>query len=182
MPSYWHLIYWGIFSEFIKPWSNSSCTLHTNLHCKTNDTKIWNTTAYAHGHMTFLLRHENTSVAEKTNNPNQMWEKAEYEAQLLLHCSFTKCNKSVKRASEVIHNCGFSLPTDLTSYHFCDATTDRYGKRSMHTCHHWYRGVKRYSCTSSWPRKQMEKGGEGVVTPHTANLPPRKKPVTHCTD
>jgi len=74
MPFYRHLIYWGIFSEFIKRWSNSFCTLHTNLHCKTNDKKIWNTTAYPHGHVTFLLRHENTSAAEKTNNPNQMWE------------------------------------------------------------------------------------------------------------
>jgi len=28
----------------------------------------------------------------------------------------------------------------------------------------------------------MEKGGEGVVTPHTANLPPRKRPVMQCRD
>jgi len=63
------------FQRFINPQSKSSCTLHTNLHCKMNDTKIWTTTVYAHGHTTFLLtQHENTSVADKTNNPNQLWE------------------------------------------------------------------------------------------------------------
>ena len=48
------------FWKFINPCTKSSITLHTNLYCKTNDTKIRTTTTYAHGH--------------KTNNPNQLWE------------------------------------------------------------------------------------------------------------
>jgi len=63
------------FEKFINPWSKSSCTLHTNLHCKTNYTKVQTTTAYPHGHTTFLLRqHENTSVTDMTDIPNQLSE------------------------------------------------------------------------------------------------------------
>jgi hypothetical protein len=65
------LIIFFFFSKFINPRSKSSCTLHTNLHRKTNETKIWTTTAY--GYKTSLLRqHENTSANEKTNNSKQL--------------------------------------------------------------------------------------------------------------
>jgi len=34
---------------------------------------MWTTTVYTQGHMTFLLtQQENTSVGDKTNNPNEL--------------------------------------------------------------------------------------------------------------
>ena len=58
------------------------------------------------GIMNLLLRqHENTSVADKTNNPKQFLRTAEFEAQLLLHCSFIKCDKTFNMVSEVLHSC-----------------------------------------------------------------------------
>jgi hypothetical protein len=50
-----------------------------------------------------------------------------------------KCDITLNMVSGVLHNRGFSLPEDHTSYHSCDARRERYRKRSMHTCHHWYR-------------------------------------------
>jgi len=79
--------------------------------------------------------------------------------------------------SEVLHNHGFSLPEDQTSYHSCDARTERYRKRSIHTCHHWYRGLRDIAIVV------LDFGirwGREMVTPHTANLPPGKRPGMHC--
>jgi len=54
------------FWEFINPWTKSPCTWH----CKTNDTKVWITSAWARQYVTFLFRqHENTSVNNKANSP-----------------------------------------------------------------------------------------------------------------
>jgi hypothetical protein len=79
--------------------------------------------------------------------------------------------------SEVLHNCGFSLPEDQSSYNSCDARRERYGKRSMHTCHHWDRGLRDIAILV--PDLGI-RWGRGVVTTHTANLPPGKRPGMHC--
>ena len=81
------------FWKFINLWSKSSCTLHTNLHCKTNDTKIRTTTAYAHGIMTSLLRQHHLS-SWYDQQSQSIVRTAEFETQLLLHCSFFKCDET----------------------------------------------------------------------------------------
>ena len=99
---------------------------------------------------------------------------AQHEAQLVLHCRL-QCDETFNMASSALHDCGFSLPKDQ-SYHSCEVRMERYGKRSMHTCHHWYRGVDMailvLDLGIGWRRE--------VVTPHTANLPPGKRPGMHC--
>jgi len=171
-------VYWEgyqIFWKFINPWSKSSCTLHTNLHCKTNYTKVQTTTVYPRGHTTFLLRqHENISVTDKTNNPNQLWKWQNMKHNYCCTVASLRCDITFDMVSEVLHNRGFSLPEDQT-YHSCDARTEVREKVKAYMPP-LVRGVKRYGYTSSWPWNQM---GE-MVTPYTANLPPGKRPGMHC--
>jgi len=106
---HWHLIHLGGYQKF---WKNYKTLVYVILHFTHKFTlqnkwhKNFEHYCICNGIMNLLLRqHENTSVADKTNNPKQFLRTAEFEAQLLLHCSFIKCDKTFNMASEVLHSC-----------------------------------------------------------------------------
>jgi hypothetical protein len=60
-----------------------------------------------------------------------------------------RCDITFNMVSEVLHNRGFSLPEDQTSYHSCDARTERYGEMVNAYMPSLVQGVKRYSYANS---------------------------------
>ena len=136
---------------------------------------------------TLLLTHMDIWLSETTWEHLSSWHdqksqstyRTEYEAQLLLHCSFTKCNKTFNMAYEVLHNCAFSPPKDLTLYHSCDAKTEVQKKVNAY--------MQAITGTGGGVRDitilVLDLGirwGMGLVPPPTANLLPGKRPGMHC--
>jgi len=78
--------------------------------------------------------------------------------------------------SEALHNCGFSLPTDLPSYDSCEGTRQAWEKVNAYMPS-LVQGVKRYSVLVLGLGIRLRRG---LVTPHTANLPPGKRPGMYC--
>ena len=178
-PPYRHLIYWGghqIFWKFIIPWTKSSCTLHTNLYCITNDTKIWNTTAYTHGHTTFWPRqNENTSVNGKTNNPNQLWEQ-----QNTKHNHYCTAHYNVMKLSTWRLKCYTTVAFHfLKINHIIPVKPERSGM-GKGQCIHAITGTGELRDMAILFLAIGIGWGREVVTPHTANLPRGKRPGMHC--
>jgi hypothetical protein len=80
--------------------------------------------------------------------------------------------------SGVLHNCGFSLPKDQTSYLSCDARTERYGEKGQYI--HAFTGTGGLRDVAILVLDLGIRWGKEVVTPHTANLSPGKKLGMHC--
>ena len=161
-------MYWGgyqIFWKFINPWS---VILHLT-HKFTLQNKLYTSTDhYCIPTRTYDFLAETTweHLSNWQDQPSQSTVKtAEYEAQLLLHCSFTKMWHNFQHGD---------WRSNIISFLWCQNKEVRVKFNAYMPF--LAQGVKKYRYTSSWPWHQM---GE-LVTPPTANLPPGKRPGMHC--
>jgi len=84
-------------------------------------------------------------------------------------------------ASEVLHNCGFSPPKDLTLYHSCDAKTEVL--KNVNAYMQAITGMGGGEGLRDIAILVLDLGirwGMGVFTPPTANLLPGTRPGMHC--
>ena len=163
---YWHITYWGVF-QILKIYIPPGLS-HTVPNTAKQMIQKSEPLLHMHANM-WLSCSDNMRTHQQITRPTaQSSVRRDHEAQLLLLCSFTKMWQNFQSEAWFLVS---STTNIITLLWFSPSKVKGHSQ-----CKHAITGTeweKRYSCTNSWPWLQTVRG---VVTPHTANLSPRKRP------